>query len=437
MKYVKLFQLALKYLWRYKRRYLFLFLALSFGFTIVTLITSFKDDMYENVYKSAQDHYAGDIVVAGFDKDSVNHFHLSRHEIEAVYASLENIGINPIHAVERTHFGDNGILYYNGTAVRLKYVIGVDWDNEASYFNSLDYRSPLDVSAADEDSIVLSHPVAELLGARQGDSLILEIDTRHGQKNTGVFIVKGIVYDSSIFGYYKVYVSRLTLNRLLLHDDNDAYMVGIYLANRQGAERKRLLLHNELSRHILVGPLVKDRDELAKEMNRGSWKGIMAFVINLPVYLSEIADLLGAINIITYFLYGMMLLIILVSAAVTYRLLLHERAREMGTMQAIGFHEEDLRLVLIIETFALACVSIAAGFTLTFLLSSLVSLIPFSWFPGFEIFLKNGKLRSLYLPGTVLVNITAILGMMLIAVSVPAYRSLRSPLPRLLAGGDA
>jgi ABC-type lipoprotein release transport system permease subunit len=436
VKYVKLFQLALKYLWRYKRRYLFLFLALSFGFTIVTLITSFKDDMYENVYKSAQDHYAGDIVVAGFDKDSANHFHLSRHEIEAVYASLENIGISPIHTVERTHFGDNGILYYNGAVVRLKYVIGVDWDNEASYFNSLDYRSPLDVSEAAGDSIVLSQPVADLLGARQGDSLILEIDTRHGQKNTGVFIVKGIVYDSSIFGYYKAYVSRLTLNRLLLHDDNDAYMVGIYLADRQGAERKRLLLHNELSRHIPVGPLVKDRDELIKE-TKGSWKGIIAYVISLPVYLSEISDLLGAINIITYFLYGMMLLIILVSAAVTYRLLLHERAREMGTMQAIGFHEEDLRLVLIIETFALACVSIAAGFMLTFFLSSLVSFVPFSWFPGFEIFLKNGKLRSLYLPETVLVNITAILGMMLIAVSVPAYRSLRSPLPRLLAGGDA
>jgi ABC-type antimicrobial peptide transport system permease subunit len=332
------------------------------------------------------------------------------------------------------------VLYYNGAAVRLKYVIGVDWDREASYFDSLNYRERPVIpgknlsSSPEGDVIYLSAPVASQLNARAGDRLILEVNTRWGQKNTGVFIVGGIVEDSTIFGYYKVYISRLVLNRLLLINDEDCSIVGIFLKDRREVEKSRVMLQGDLQNRIQTGPLVYDRDELDRTASE-PYDGIRVFLLTLPVFLSEVADLLGAMNIVTYFLYIMMLVIMMVSALVTYRLILHERRRELGTMRAIGFYGADIRFILLMETLVLILVSLAAGALLALLFQWLVTFIPFTWFPSFEIFLEDGKLGTLYLPGTVVVNILAVFVSLFLAAMAPVYRSSREPLPGMLNGG--
>jgi ABC-type lipoprotein release transport system permease subunit len=432
MRIFPLARLAGKYLVRYRRRYLFLFLALSFGFGVVSFMSSVKDGMYQSVYNSAQDHYAGDIVALGYDKGlAAGGPYLNRENMDAVLKAAEAVKLNPVRRVARTIFGERGILYYNGAAARLKYVVGADWDKEAAYFDQLEYLEGPD--AFGEDTILLSAPVAEELGARPGDRLILELDTRGGQKNTGAFIVNGLVKDSTIFGYHKVYISRLTLNRLLLFGDDECSSLGFFLSDSGEAEKKRVLLQRELSKAVPTGPVVRDREELALERDR-PWGGIKIFVLTIPVYLSEVADLLGAMRIITYFLYAMMLLIIFVSALVTWRLVLRERSRELGTMRAIGFYGADLRCLLIMETLGLALVSLVAGFFLSLCFSWLVTCIPFSWFPSFEIFMKDGKLKSLYLPGTMMINIAAVFAVLILAVWEPAFRSSRDPLPEMLSG---
>jgi ABC-type antimicrobial peptide transport system permease subunit len=154
----------------------------------------------------------------------------------------------------------------------------------------------------------------------------------------------------------------------------------------------------------------------------------------MPVYLSEVSDLLDAMNLITYFLYGMMLLIIFVSAAVTYRLILHERAREMGIMRAIGFYGGDLRLVLWTEVIALGIISLLAGFLFARFLSGAASFLSFSWFPSFEIFQRNGKLSVLYLPETVLINVALVFIVLICAAFFPSLRASKRNLPALLSG---
>jgi putative ABC transport system permease protein len=184
---------------------------------------------------------------------------------------------------------------------------------------------------------------------------------------------------------------------------------------------------------VQIGPLVYDRDQMVLERDR-PWDGIRVFLYTLPVYLSEISELLDAMNIITYLLYGMMLLIILVSAAVTYRLILHERAREMGVMRVIGFYGSDLRLVLWSEVFVMGLIALAAGFALAYALNGAISLVSFSGFPGFEIFMKDGSLRPLYLPGTMLTNIAFVYIVLFIMALFPSFRASRKNLPGLLSG---
>jgi ABC-type lipoprotein release transport system permease subunit len=410
-------------------------MALVFGFGIVTVITSVKDGMYENVYHTAQSHYAGDIPIVGYDIDSWQLYHLGRDEISAIFGVIRDMGLAENRTVMRTLFGEKGIIYFNGDALRLKYVIGVDWDREAFYLDELDYRDPPLEPLAGDGGILISAPAAAALGIRRGDILLLEAETYAGQKNTGEFTVAGVVNDSTIFGYHKVYVSRTALNGLLGYGPDDCSTVGLFLEDRGRVEAVRVSLSNELSKHVQTGPLVFDRNGLARETSV-PWKGIKVLVLAVSVYLSEVSDLLGAMNLLTYFLYVMMLLIILVSASVTYRLILHERTKELGIMRAIGFHESDVVQVLILETLELGVISLAAGFVFALIVNWGLSFLSFSWFPSFEIFLRKGRLSALYLPVTTLINVAALFAILLASVWVPSFRSSRNSLPRMLTSGS-
>jgi ABC-type lipoprotein release transport system permease subunit len=388
--------------------------------------------MSDNIYYSAQSHYAGDIVAVGYTPGSLLRYHLGQNEIAAILQAADDSGLNPRYTVKRTLFGDKGVVYFNGIALQLKYVIGSDWEEEDHLFKKMQFDGPAEIPAGD-DGIILSSPVAEKLGARLGDSLVLETETFRGQKNTGVFIVKGIAEDRSIFGYYKAYVSRTSLNSLIGSADADCSSIGFFIDDPGTAEQKRKRFQAALVERIQTGPLVYDRDELERETGQ-PFEGIKVFLYTLPVYLSEIADLFNAMNIITYFLYGMMLLIILVSAVVTYRLIIHERAKEMGIMRAIGFYGGDLRLVLWAEVLALGCAALLVGFVLAWILSQVLVFVPFSWIPSFEIFLKDGKLMTLYLPKTVMINIVSVFLVLFAAVLIPAFRTSQKSLSSLLSG---
>jgi len=427
-----LFKVGFKYFLRYRRRYIFLLAALVFGFTIVTIFSSIKDGMYNNLYYSAQSHYSGDIIAAGYKSGYSDQLFLSEHEVSEIKKAAFSAGIKSSQTVQRTIFFGNGVVFYNGAYVQLKYVLGCDWNNELFIFKKMPFK---DTSAFDfdDDSIIISSPMAKLLNAEIGDMVVLQVNTKWGQKNTGQFLIKNIVDDTSVFGYYKVYISRKNLNSLLLYNEGDCSTVGFFLENKAAVEKEQKKLQEALSRNLSTGPLVYNRKHLDAEMDK-EWDGIKVFLLTLSFYLSDVSEVLNAINLITYFIYGLMLLIILVSSTVTYRLILHERAKEIGIMGTIGFNGSDLRRVLWTEVSILGFLALILGLLLVFIISQLFSLLSFSWFSGFEIFMKNDKLTPLYLPATFLFNGLSVFFILFLSVIIPAFNVSRKKLPNLLSG---
>jgi putative ABC transport system permease protein len=435
MKFIKMFELAIKYLIRYRRRYLFLFIAMGFGFFLITFITSVKDGMTENAYLTAQSHYAGDLVVTADDATIDESNRIKGWETEIIIDAVQKTNLNPDRVVYRTIYDDEAVVYYNGTGVPLKYVTGVDWENEKYFFENVTYQTaPIESLDIDENSMILSSPVAEKLGLRAGDSVILEHPTIQGYKNTHVFVVRAIMQDESIFGYYKAFVSRKVLNGIIGFNEDDCYSIGLLFNDRNGIDEKEKTLYAELSQHLQMRGLVSSREEL-DEAKEEKWEGSLFFILTMKVYLSEVAELLGALNIITYFLYVVMLLIIFVSASVTYRLILYERTREIGTMMALGFYGTDIRKILLLETICLGIVSLAAGFILSSLASGALSFFEFTSIPSFEIFTKDGSLVPLYQIRTIGINVVAVFCILFPAVWFPVYTLSRSSLSGMLSGG--
>jgi putative ABC transport system permease protein len=430
-----MFQLALKYLLRYRRRYFFLFIAMGFGFSLITFITSVKDGMTENVYLTAQSHYAGDLIVLADDADIDGSNRVKGAESEIITNVIAQSQINPERVVYRTTYSERGTVFYNGMGILLKYVVGVDWENEKYYFDNITYQSaPTEPFDIDENTMVLSSPVAAQLGVRVGDSVILEQPTIEGYKNTHVFIVRAIIEDESIFGYYKAFVSREVLNTIVGYGENACSSIGLFFRDGTNIDKQEKILYDELAKYLQMGPMISTREERS-DATSGTWEGGLFFVLTLKILLSEVAELLDALNLITYFLYVVMLLIIFVSASVTYRLILYERTREIGTMMALGFYGADIRLILILETVFLGILSLAAGFILAFFASGGLSFFEFTSIPSFEIFTKDGSLVPLYQFRTIITNVLAVFCILFPAVWFPVYTSSKRPLPEMLSGG--
>ena len=429
MRIIRLAILSYRYFILHFRKYLFLLIALSFGFGVITTLTAIRAGMEENLYFTSQSHYSGDLVILGDGKKYIKRIK-APSKIDELLKSAD-IDIESI--IHRTQLG-RSTLYFNGVAVRQKYVIGVDWRDEASYFSNLEYQN-IGSDPFQPGSIIISSPVAEQLNVKLGDQVILEVSTTKKQVNTGSFIVSGIVQDRSIFGYFKCYLDRKELNRLILFKEEECSNIGVYLAESVSSESAVAKIHSIFSPSIQTAPIISNRIELDKERDK-KWKGTKYFILPLSVYLSEVSDLLLAIELISYFLYVMMLLIIIVSVLVTLRLLLHQREKEIGTMRAIAFMQSEIVLMLLLETVILFVLSVIIGFILARLVIWSASFFSFEAIPSFEIFMRNGKLTAVYSLRTFLVNCGIVLVSLLPAVIWPVYNASRQPLAVVLSGGN-
>jgi ABC-type antimicrobial peptide transport system permease subunit len=181
-------------------------------------------------------------------------------------------------------------------------------------------------------------------------------------------------------------------------------------------------------------PLVYTQDDWQNELSKNKTEFVIA-ILTIPVYISEISQILQAINLLSLFLYAMMLLIILVSAGVTYRLILHERRLEIATMRAIGADERAVRFILVLEAVFLASAALIFGFILALFVNWCMSFVSFDWMPSFEMFLIHGRLHAVHKISALLINIAAVYIVIILAVYFPVFRASRLPLPQMLSGG--
>jgi ABC-type lipoprotein release transport system permease subunit len=363
---------------------------------------------------------------------------MSKAVIDQVLEGVRKARIRPQKTVMRTVVsGSSGdaVVYFNGSAVSLMHVLGVDWKAEKAYFDSLNYKAVSPKGIDHDDTIVLSKPAADIIGAKPGDKVLFEIKNSHGQINTAYFTVSAIFQDMSIFGYYKVFLSKKTLNKLIGFQENECSVIGFYFANKDQVEAKREALYKTLKSmpmKVEVGKPPRSRAQYDRSL---SIPGKRVMLITIPIYLTQVSDLLDSLNILTVFLYIMILLIIFVSAQVTYSLILNERAKDMGTMRALGFYESDVRRILFAEVSAAGVLAILAGFLLALAGTAIVARISFSGIPGFDMFLRDGKMIPLFKGGTEIFNIAAVYCALIFAIIPGTFRMSRTELPKLLGGG--
>lgn len=426
-----LFQMALRYLRGHARRYVFVLIVLALGSAFITVASSLADGMEEAVTSAALRHYAGHVFVIGRNKQEGNTMVID-HPRE-VRAALERAGVPAERIIRRTHEHLGASVVFAGDAVRLKDVFGVDFRAEADLFESFAYADGSFDPSWGADTIVISEPTARRLGARVGDRLTLRLETRNEQANTRSLIVRAITEDDSIWGYARAYAARDTLTAVMDLAPAEFSMLGILLPDMGEATQWARRIEEEIGAHLDTAGRIETKGALTRSI-RERWEGTRYFVFALPVYISEVTDLLTAMQAGSYALLAMIILVVLAAVVVTYRVVLHDRRREIGTMLAVGFTRGRVVAVLVAEAAILLAAGIAAGGVLAVGINNAIAGLSFDWIPGFEIFMQGGALTARYRPATVATNAAVVLGVTLPVTAGMALRTVRREIPALIRG---
>jgi len=377
--------LALRNFLRQWNRYQVLLTALTLGFAILFVILGTTNGMNVALREKAARYFSGEIVVIEATWQRLILEESAVWKALKAEPGLENL-------TRRSEYMQNdATLFFAGQSIRQKKLVGVDFQVELNAFGSMDYVSGGSPSPSDASALLISQASATRLGAQVGDDVVVVVGNQFGQKNSISLVVKGIFRDSSFFGYAS-YLNLGTMNRLMGRSLEGVTSLGGSLRAGYGVAEVSHRLRAALGPTAAFSPVVKTRGDLQKVLDQATNAPRVA-VVTLDANLAQITAILNALLIVTWVTVGMFLAIVLIGVSNTYRMVVFERTREIGTLRALGMTRTRLGLLFTSEASFLGLFGALAGSVLGLGLLSLASLVNLGNNSLAQMFLVAGHLR--------------------------------------------
>ena len=412
-----MFLFAVRNLFLQRKRYALMALAVAVGFMLITVLTGLSYGALETIKTKAARYFSGHIIVYGFENTG-----MSIPDSKS-YVNIINRSKLPLRTVSprSVYYGKEVRLFFGGNYIRLLRVIGADFETEGKELSKLPFVEwgIEGLSGPDgKNGIIISTEASRLLGARLGDDVIIYVKTIEGQYNTENMIVKGIFDETNIFGY-AAYMNREELNSIMDQPQDWATEIAVYAKEGSNIPLITERLRLEFAKTKDVFPTINTRHDFSeyRSGNRGNDKEVVA-VMSVNAQLEQLKSLLDAFLLCTYFVLFIFLVIVMIGILNTYRVIVYERTREIGTMRAIGMQASDVKLIFLYEAAALAVIASAIGFGLGLVTFHFVGLFNLSKVTAAGMFTENGRLQYFIGFRSVVLN----LFFMMVAVIAAAYR---------------
>lgn len=374
-----------------KKQYSSLFLVCMFGVAISLFCIFLTAGMMDSLNSKAKIYYGGDF-----------QFLCSQNNVLQTYRCEEDIEILkhifPPESVIVPRFdfdAQNSTLYFEGTGVRQRVIKGVDFEREKDLFEKLNFVSGDALSIKSTNGILLSEPIASMLGVSAGDVITLKFHNIDGYLSTPGLEVKGIFRDSSLFGMYTSYMDLDFLRQSYgVSDSNFANRIAISIKNKTLSDQEVLQIYNKLKNNFNMYDFIDNKQLFYDKM--AAFSEPTYALIPLAANLSDAQVLIEAMNAIVTVIIILLVLIIVAGIGSTYRVLVMKRINEIGIYMSLGTSRTKIYIMLLLEAMLLILTACLAGIVASYILCCLTSFFDFSFIPAFDIFLLNGKLVPVY-----------------------------------------
>lgn len=402
-----IFKIALRNLFRYKRRTLLtlalIITGMVFVLVFVAVTGSFKNMMISQITDSfvghLQIHRRG--YLASIDNLPL-HLNLQPKQVELVEKLLDQSdGVESYSA--RIKFGAGFSNYEQTTNIRIN---GVDPTREfetSPLLLSRVIQGEPEPGSLDRGKILIPALLARGMKVEVGDTIVVIATNRDGSVNGGNFVVGGILESATGPGGRDGYMHIEDARELLRITKNEVSEYAVRVKDFNGLDA----VHSRL------------QSALSEKINK---EGRPVFEVHTWEKLSPFSNIANMIDVMTFFVKLMLVSVVLISVMNVMIMAIYERIREIGTIAAIGTIPSKILSLYVTEGLLLGILGALSG---TFLGSIIVFILNL-WKIGFSF----GRQEDLLLAPTLGIGELVTVSLLVIAVAVvaslqPAWKASR------------
>ena len=441
-------RIAYRNMSRQRKRSLLLGGAIAFGILVITVINGLAAGILDNVKENFSNLSGGHIFVRGSETTETGRVLRVIRDDLVIRETIEELGIDVRYLTKRSSF--RGTLLFGSREVN-ESISGVNWDGESFFADRLVFVEGNLDGLDDPKALILSRPTAEKLGVQVGETVLVRLSTVTGQQNVDEFRVIALTADEGTFGMNQAYAHIDYVNELLNIDPNEYQSLNIYLEDMDAMDDVADELYRALT--IRVDMQARQGEQAGGAagvgglhggmMTRGgggpaaamrgffgfgggaTWEGTRYSLTTLNEMMSVVEELISLLNTIGLGIFVVLLVITMVGITNTFRMILLERTREIGTMRAVGLQRVGVRNIFLLEALFVALGGAVAGLAASGIVMGVVSLIPLSGARMLTMFLRARTLSFAVLPGQLILNVTIVIALILAAAYLPARKAAR------------
>jgi putative ABC transport system permease protein len=418
-------RIAFRNLSRQKKRSFLLGGAIAFGILIITLVNSFTAGFVENVQENFSHFFAGHVFLYGYEKSPSGRLITVIRDDRVLIETIESLKNLPIQYLSRRSSLD-GTLIFEGESISQE-VVGVNWQEERYLSDRLILREgSMERVLADPRALILNEKMAERLNVQVGDTLLVQLQTVTGQQNVGEFILAATSIDTGFFSAVSAYAHRSHVNRLLNIAEDEYISLGLFLEDMLLMERAAQMLTGALEDKVSLVPRFSGPQGFQEQRNRlleEQWEGTRYQLFTIGDFLEPLNQVASTLNTVGLVVVLILFVIIMVGVTNTFRMVIHERTREIGTMRSLGLQRGGVRGLFLLEALLLSLGGAVVGLVAAFVVALVLSLINFGTDSQFFIILREGHLLFKVLPARIAGNILIVGVLTLLAALLPANRA--------------
>jgi putative ABC transport system permease protein len=429
---MNLLKIAYRNVSRQKRRSNLLALAIAFGVMIIILVNSLTAGLIENTEKNFSTALGGHIYITGeilLESGKTASRIADTQLLDAVLPQFEDVIVD---AQKRSMISGN-MIFRSKTEMGVLY--GVHWDQEQSLLDTLTVTEGSLERAAEPGTVILPGDIAEELGVVVNEEILMSFNTVTGQANVGEFTVIALTQDTSGLGFSAAYADISYVNEImgLGPDEYQTYNLVLTDVNlidpiteqiKQAIAAQGFALTPEEEEEAAgPGGMGMMGSMFGTQEDEEPWENTRFDIGNLNDFMDMVTQIVGILNGIALGMFMTMLMITMIGLVNTFRMIMIERTKEIGTMRAVGMLQKGVNRLFLLEGLILSLRGAFFGIIAAGVVGIGISLIPFKDGSNFAILLDGGHISVPVVPMNILMITMIIVVITLLAVWSPARKA--------------
>jgi putative ABC transport system permease protein len=416
---MKTLGLAFRNLSRKKKRSFLLGGAIAFGFFIVTFVDALAGGSLRNLSEQFSFLFGGNIFIQASQKDDDLVMTVTKDAL-FIEDVLKESGIRYTSQGKRTLLF--GTIIYEGQKA-VTNISGCDFEKEKRLKDSISLVQGSWENMQDANALIIGETMAENLGIEVGETVLFEMQTAKDYATVGEFKIAAINRDPSLLGSIMVYSHIAYLNELYELDEDAFFFYTIMAEDHENQDA----LANQLETIIKKYKPVTSRLEAVKknplnivrgineQLKEASWEGDMYSVITFDDQVPNIKQILSVVQYVSLGILVALFLVIMIGISNTYKMVIFERIKEIGTMRALGVKQKEAGRIFMWEAVLLSLFGSLVGFIVAILGMKVLSLFTFTS-EELSLFLHNGHWTYVLNAGSISIKLIVVVLLTMLAV---------------------